>query len=215
MQLNRPLIRLLSVAILVAVTNVYVFAGGVVTPGSEASGKALLGKLITTSNRPVIVNGGEAITGSVVLSGAQLTTSAAAGAMVELNSLGTVMVAPNSSVVVTFDAKNVTANVLSGFASVATAEGVKGTVLGLPTNSAPSAPAPAGGNSARNWGIAGVAVGGAAFIWAIIAWNRANDARDSAAAANASAASLASQLAALRTCLAGQTSSPVKLCTSF
>src|SRR5215831_4068865 len=137
MQLSTRPIRVLSLLVLIAVTNVYVFAGGTVTPGSEAaSGKALLGKLVTTSNRPVVVNGGEAITGTTILSGAQVTTPAAAGAMVELNSLGTVMVSPSSTVVVTFDAKNVSANVLSGFASVATAEGVKGTVTGLPTNGA-------------------------------------------------------------------------------
>ncbi|HYX30105.1 MAG TPA: hypothetical protein VE863_16305 [Pyrinomonadaceae bacterium] len=210
MQLSARPLKVLALGMLIAVMNVYVFAG------SEAgNGKTLLGKLITTSNRPVIVNGGEAITGSVIVSGAELTTPAASGAIVELNSLGTVVVSPSSNVILTFDSKSVQANVLSGFASVATAEGVNGTVVGLPANGAPTSPVPAGGNNAKTWGIAGVAVGSAAFIWAIISWRRANDARDSAAAAQASAASLAAQLAALRTCLAGQTQSPVKLCTSF
>jgi hypothetical protein len=215
MQLSTRPIRILSLLVIISVTSVYVFAGGVATPGNEAgNGKALLGRLVTTSNRPVVVNGGEAITGSVVLSGAQLMTPASSGAMVELKSLGTVMISPNSNVVVTFDSQSVTANVASGFASVATAEGVKGTVLGLPTNASSANPTPAS-NSAKNWGIAGVGIGSAAFIWAIIGWNKANDASDDAAAAQAAAAALASQLAALRTCLAGQTTSPVKLCTSF
>ncbi|HMH44923.1 MAG TPA: hypothetical protein VK557_15645 [Pyrinomonadaceae bacterium] len=214
----RP-IRVLSMFLLVVIANAYVFAGGAMSaPGntSEAgNAKVLLGRLITNNNRPIIVNGGEAITGAIILSGTQLVTPAAAGANVQLENLGTVSIAPGSTVTLSFDQKNVTVNVATGYASVATVEGVKGTVLGLPNAGGNNVPTPAGGNSAKNWGIAGVAVGSAAFIWAIIAWNRANNARDSAAAAAAANAALAAQLAALRTCLAGQTASPVKICTSF
>ncbi|HEX3085242.1 MAG TPA: hypothetical protein VHP99_12000, partial [Pyrinomonadaceae bacterium] len=117
-----------------------------------------------------------------------------------------------------FDAKSVTVKVAYGDATLSTADGVVGSVLDSAgkTKAPGSVPgAPAGGSNAKNWGIAGVAVGSAAFIWAIIAWNKAGNAEDDAKAAQASAATLASQLAALRTCLAGQTASPVKLCTSF
>lgn len=204
--------KVLSALMLIAVVNVYVFANGAIT----SSSKVLMGRLITTSNRPVLVNGGEAITGTVIVSGAQLATSAASIATVELPNVATVTIAPSSNVSLNFDAKSVTVTVSSGDATVTTAEGVVGKVLnasGAPRTA--NSAAPAGGNTAKNWGIAGVAVGSAAFIWAIIAWNRANDARDSAAAAAAANAALAAQLAALRTCLAGQTTSPVKLCTSF
>jgi hypothetical protein len=194
---------------LIAVVNVYVFANGAM------SSQTVFGKLVTTSNRPILVNGGEAITGTTILSGTQLITPAAGGAIVELNNIGNVMVAPNSNVALTFDNTSLIVRVASGNASVSTMKGVTGTVLdktGAPV--VPSAATPSA-NNAKNWGIAGVAVGSAALIWAIIAWNRANDARDDADAANAAAASLAAQLAALRTCLAGQTTSPLKLCTSF
>src|ERR1051325_7442878 len=111
-------LRIFALVLLIAITNAYVFAGGLAAGNASEAGssKALLGKLITTSNRPIVVNGGEAITGTVIVSGAQLTTPAASGAMVELNNLGSVMISPSSNVVVTFDAKNVTANVVSGFA---------------------------------------------------------------------------------------------------
>jgi len=204
--------KVLSALMLVAVVNVFVFANGTMT----ASKNALLGKLVTTSNRPILVNGGEAVTGSVILSGAQLATPAAGSAMVQLGDLGLVNIAPSSLVTVNFDSTAVTVRVAAGDATVTTAAGVKGAVLdaaGNPRTANPSAPA--GGSSAKNWGIAGVAVGSAAFIWAIISWNRANNAEDDAKAAQASAATLAAQLAALRTCLAGQTTSPIKLCTSF
>jgi hypothetical protein len=203
----RP-IRIVSLLVLLAVANVYVFANGTVVPtnSSEASGtKVLFGKLITASNRPVLINGGEAITGSVILSGAQLVTPAASFANVQLQNLGTVAVAPNSNVSLTFDSKSITVNVVKGYASVAAAEGVKGTVVGLPPN---AAPVPTDADTARNWGIAGVGIGSVAFIWALIAWNKANDANDRADA-------LAAQLAALRACLAGQSASPVRVCTSF
>ena len=218
MRLSARPIRIFSLVVLLAVTNVYVFANGTLTNNSSeaASGNVLIGKLITTSNRPVVVNGAEAITGSVILSGTQLTTSPVSFATVKLDKLGSVMVAPGSNVFVNFDAHSVNVRVVSGDAVVSTVDGVKGTVVTADgRTAAPSAPAPAGGNSAKNWGIAGVAIGSAGLIWAIIAWNKANDAQDDANAANASAASLASQLAALRTCLAGQTTSPLKLCTSF
>jgi hypothetical protein len=204
----RP-VRVVSTLMLIAVVNVYVFANGAMTS------QTVFGKLVTTSNRPILVNGGEAITGTTILSGTQLITPAAGGAIVELNNIGNVMVAPNSNVALTFDNTNLIVRVTSGNASVSTVKGVTGSVLdktGAPV--VPSSAPPAMSNGEK-WGIAGVAVGGAAFIWAIIAWNRANDARDSADAANAAAASLAAQLAALRTCLAGQTTSPLKLCTSF
>jgi hypothetical protein len=206
--------RILSALMLIAVSNVYVFAAGAVVPkdkASEAAGaKVLLGKLVTMSNRPIIVNGAEAITGTIILSGAQVTTPAASVATVQLDKVGTVTVAPSSSVVLNFDSKNVAVKIVSGDATLSTADGVKGTVVGAngaPRN-VPSAPMPTDADTARNWGIAGVAVGSAAFIWALIAWNKANDANDKADA-------LAAQLAALRACLAGQSTSPVRVCTSF
>jgi hypothetical protein len=124
------------------------------------------------------------------------------------------MIAPNSNVTLTFDETNIAVRVFAGDATVTTAKGVTGVVLDAAGNPR-SAAAPVSAETARNWGVAGVAIGSAGLIWAIIGWNKANDAEDDAKAAQAQAATLASQLAALRTCLAGQTTSPIKLCTSF
>jgi len=213
--------------VLLAVTNVYVFANGAMSTAKSAneagSAKVLLGKLITMSNRPILVNGGEAITGTTILSGARLITPAAGLATVQLDKLGTVMVAPSSNVTIAFDLKSVTVSVASGDATVTTLAGIKGTVIGpdgTPAVSAPSAPVPAGSSSGFDKGdIAGVVIGGAGLIFGIVAWNKAKTADDNAKAAAAAAAaanaSLAAQIAALKACLAGQTASPVKLCTSF
>ena len=222
-------VRILSLVVLLAVTNVYVFANGAMTAksGNEAgSAKVLLGKLITMSNRPILVNGAEAITGTTILSGTHLITPATGLATVQLDNLGTVMVAPSSSVTIAFDRKSVTVNVASGDATLTTVPGVKGTVVGpdgTPAASGPSAPAPApapaGGSGFSKGEVAGVVIGGAGLIIGIVAWSKANTADDDAAKASAAAAAaLASanaQIAALKACLAGQTTSPIKLCTSF
>jgi len=213
--------------VLLAVTNVYVFANGAMASAKNAndagSAKVLLGKLVTMSNRPILVNGGEAITGTTILSGAQLITPAASIATVQLNNVGTVMIAPSSNVTLTFDLKSVTVRIASGDAMLTTAEGVKGTVIGpdgTPANASAPAPAPAGSSSGFDKGdVAGVVLGGVGLIIGIVAWNKAKKADDDAKAASAAAAAaLASanaQLAALKACLAGQTTSPIKLCTSF
>src|SRR5205823_8595333 len=106
--------RVLSVLTLIAIVNVFVFANGAVT----SSNKAVLGRLITTSDRPVLVNGGEAVTGMVILSGAQLTTSAASMATVQLPNVGTVTISPSSDVALNFDAKSITVMVSSGDAAL-------------------------------------------------------------------------------------------------
>jgi len=168
------------------------------------------------SNRPILVNGGEAITGTTILSGAQLVTPGAGLATVQLDNLGTVMVAPSSNVTVNFDVKSITVKVASGDATVTTVAGVKGTVIGPDGTPAPApAPAPAGGGSLDNGDIAGIVIGGVGLVIGIVAWNKAGNADDDAAAAAAAAAAAQAQLASLKTCLAGQTTSPVKLCTSF
>lgn len=216
MRLNVRPARILAALMLLAVVNVYVFANGAIVSSSKtsdesASAKVLLGKLVTTSNRPVIVNGAEAITGTIILSGAQVTTPRQSLATVQLDKLGTVTIAPNSSVTLNFAPSKVAVKILSGDATLSTANGVNGTVVGPngePRNTSP-APVPTDAETARNWGIAGVAIGSAAFIWALIAWNKANDASDQADA-------LAAQLAALRACLATQSAtSPIRVCTSF
>jgi hypothetical protein len=201
---SRP-VKILSAVLLIAVLNISVFASGAVLSSSDSS-KVVLGKLVTTSNRPVIVNGAEAITGTIILSGAQLYTSATSLATVQLEKVGSVSIAPSSNVLLNFDSKNVTVKVVSGDATLSTAKGVTGTVVG--PSGAPRAAMPSDVETARNWGIAGVAVGGAALVWAILAWNRANDAQDDADAANAA-------LASLRACLATQSVSPARVCTSF
>src|SRR5438552_6221736 len=145
MRFNVRPARILSALMLIAVVNVYVFANGAIT-----SKKVLLGRLVTTSNRPVLVNGGEAVTGTVIVSGAQLATSAVSVATVQLPNVGSVTIAPSSVVGLNFDAKSVTVTIGAGDATVTTVDGVVGKVLDAngKTKVPGSAPVPAGGSSA-------------------------------------------------------------------
>src|SRR2546423_13861212 len=110
MRFNVRPARALSVLVLIAIVNVFVFASG----ATSSSNKVVLGRLVTTSNRPVLVNGGEAVTGTVILSGTELTTSAASVATVQLPNVATISIAPSSVVALNFDSKNVTVRVAAG-----------------------------------------------------------------------------------------------------
>ena len=62
-----------------------------------------VGRLTTSNNQPIQVNGLSAATGASILSGATLETGADQTATVNLGPLGTVDIAPNTKLVLTFD----------------------------------------------------------------------------------------------------------------
>jgi hypothetical protein len=181
---GKPFIALLLVF---AISNLFVFAGGRTIPSNEAANlngtEMLLGKLTTRSNKQILLNGSEAITGATILSGAQLQTPAGVTATVSLPKLGSVNIAPNSDVNLTFSEGTVKVNVASGDATLSTVNGVNGSVLAAngtlaPSSSGVPAPRPAGlaGLSAAT-GVA-IVLGGVALIIGIVALHRANQARD-------------------------------------
>jgi hypothetical protein len=61
------------------------------------------GRLTTSNNQPIQVNGLSASTGASILSGATLETGADQSATVNLGALGSVEIAPNTKVLLTFD----------------------------------------------------------------------------------------------------------------
>jgi len=63
----------------------------------------VVGRLTTSNNSPIQVNGLSASTGASILSGATLETGADQSATVNLGPLGSVEISPNSKVVLTFD----------------------------------------------------------------------------------------------------------------
>src|SRR5215203_1643827 len=78
----------------------------------------LVGRLTTKNNQPVTVNGLSANTGASILSGVTIETGADQSATVNLGPLGSVDIAPNTKVVLTFEQGSVKATAISGCVTV-------------------------------------------------------------------------------------------------
>ena len=88
----------------------------------------LVGRLTTRNNQPVTVNGLSANTGASLLSGATIETGADQSASVNLGPLGSVDIAPNTKVILTFEQGNVKATVISGCVTVKAEKGTTGEI---------------------------------------------------------------------------------------
>ena len=99
-----------------------------VTPAPAARQGAVQGRLTTTGNNPVSVNGNAAGTGETIFSGQRITTPSGTEATVELPGLGSVEIEPNSDVTLTFGEGRITAVVVSGCVEVEAERGVTGTI---------------------------------------------------------------------------------------
>ena len=71
--------------------------------GVSATVPQLLGVLTTRDNKPILVNGANAVTGATIPSGASIETPDGVGATIRLGALGSICIAPNSKVTVEFD----------------------------------------------------------------------------------------------------------------
>lgn len=119
---------------LAAVLQVYA-VGGLALAAPEAVGAAVVapgpqaqGRLTTTGDNPVSVNGNSARTGETIFSGQQIQTPAGTTATVQLPGLGSVEIRPGSNVTVTFGEGRVDVVVASGCVRLAADAGVTGTV---------------------------------------------------------------------------------------
>lgn len=86
------------------------------------------GKLKTRNNKQVTLNGNKAVSGTTVLSGAQIQTPEKVGATVEINGLGRLDMAPQVDLKIEFVAGQITVELKSGYVVLTTAKGVKGLV---------------------------------------------------------------------------------------
>src|SRR5260370_33097003 len=64
---------------------------------------ALMGVLTTTNNKPILVNGANAISGATIPSGATIETPDGVGATIRLGPLGSLCIAPNTKLSLQFD----------------------------------------------------------------------------------------------------------------
>ena len=89
----------------------------------------LVGRLTTRNNQPITVNGLSANTGASIVTGATLETGADQSATVSLGPLGSLDIAPNTKVALTFDEQaNVKAMVTFGCVILRAAKGTTGEI---------------------------------------------------------------------------------------
>jgi hypothetical protein len=74
----------------------------------------VVGRLATRNNQPITVNGQSASTGASLVSGATIETASDQSATVNAGPLGSVDIAPNTKVVLTFEGGNLRADVVYG-----------------------------------------------------------------------------------------------------
>jgi hypothetical protein len=95
---------------------------------SAAVPQPLLGILTTSNNRPINVNGTNAISGATIPSGATIETPDGIGATIRIGSLASLCVASNTKLSLEFDGAHVRVTVLEGCAILRTQSGTGGTV---------------------------------------------------------------------------------------
>jgi hypothetical protein len=111
--IRKALSMCLSVAVL-ATYSMVALAG----PGKAAGELAVSGKTVNGEAPFVFVNGEVARSGRSVFSGSTITTSESTNAVVNLNKLGNIELAPNTALSLTFDEKGISGTLTSGTVSV-------------------------------------------------------------------------------------------------
>jgi hypothetical protein len=116
-----------------AIGQVYI-AIGFAEPNSgssvpAAASQQLVGILTTSNNRPISVNGANAINGATIPSGAVIETPDGVGATIRIGNLGSLCIAANSKVSIQFDRQGgITVTVIEGCAILRTSKGTSGIV---------------------------------------------------------------------------------------
>lgn len=118
----------LAAALQVYAAGGFAFAAPATTAVATAAPRQTQGRLTTTGDNPVAVNGNNARTGDTIFSGQQLRTPAGTNATVQLPGLGVVEVRPGSNVTLTFGEGRIDVVVISGCVRLSADAGVKGTV---------------------------------------------------------------------------------------
>jgi hypothetical protein len=94
-----------------------------------ATSQPLTGILTTSNNRPITVNGANAINGATIPSGAVIETPDGVGATIRIGQFATLCIASNTKLSIQFDAQgNVTVTVIEGCAILTTKNGAGGIV---------------------------------------------------------------------------------------
>lgn len=111
-------LRAIAVIVAFAIAQVYVqisFAELPSTPTLPTPQNIILGRLTTRNNQPITVNGNSAASGASIQTGATIQTPADVSATINLGPLGSVDLAPNTTIRLDFDEHgNIKVTLISG-----------------------------------------------------------------------------------------------------
>jgi hypothetical protein len=131
-------IKVLAALLAFSCAQVYVQIG-FAEPGASPPvpvPQQFVGRLNTRGNQPITVNGAGAASGATILTGVTIETPDQVGATINLGSLGTLDIAPNTRLSLEFDENgNVKVKLISGCVILKTKKGTDGEVE-VPTGSA-------------------------------------------------------------------------------
>jgi hypothetical protein len=119
----------LSVIQIYAQVNLAVPIASVVSEALVSKGQEVTGKLIIRGNKPIVVNGNNATTGTSILDGATLATPDGTSANVQLGAWGVVELAPNTVAMIRYVPEQVTVTLKRGCAIVRRSESAQGSIV--------------------------------------------------------------------------------------
>jgi hypothetical protein len=129
---QRKAFKALAILLAFSFAQVYIQAG-FAEPGGTAGTVPLpqqfVATLRTRGNQPITVNGASATSGATILSGQTIETPDQVGATIDLGSLGTLDVAPNTKVTIEFDQNGAKVTIVSGCVILKTRKTKGGEVL--------------------------------------------------------------------------------------
>jgi hypothetical protein len=114
----RNILKLVALLTALCVMQIYVFAettnSATLTAPGVATSPQTSGTLRTTGAQPITVNGNSVTPGTTILSGSTIETPTGVGATINLGSLGSVDLAPNTRVVLEFSNGQIKVNLTQG-----------------------------------------------------------------------------------------------------
>jgi hypothetical protein len=121
----------IALLLVFSLSQVYVhanLAGKSLATKAAAPAPARAGKLTTRGNNPIIVNGNRTTPGTTILSGSQLLTPEGVGASVQFGRTSVLRMAPETSLTINFSDSSIDVILNSGYATLTTDGGVKGSL---------------------------------------------------------------------------------------
>jgi hypothetical protein len=130
---RRKAFRAIAAFLVLATAQLYVqisFAEPFSSETTVVPQQIIVARLVTGNNQAITVNNASAVTGATILTGATITTPPAVGATINLGALGTVDLAPDTTIRLDFDENgNLKVTLIKGCAVVKSNKNTQGEIV--------------------------------------------------------------------------------------